>query len=47
VPFDALLDGFRQGTALSDLLSGTKYKHAGTSIIEGRERNVKAALALA
>jgi hypothetical protein len=47
VPFDTLLDGFRQGTRLSDLLRGTTYKHAGTSIIDGRERNLKAALALA
>ena len=47
VPFEKLLNGFREDIGLADLLRETKYKHAGTSIIDGRERNVKAALALA
>lgn len=47
VPFEALLDGFREGVGLAALMRGTRYKHAGTSILVGREKNLNAALALA
>jgi N-acetylmuramoyl-L-alanine amidase/N-acetyl-anhydromuramyl-L-alanine amidase AmpD len=47
VPFEELLAGYREGTGLAALMGGTTYKHAGTSILRGREKNINAALALA
>ncbi|HEY5751975.1 MAG TPA: N-acetylmuramoyl-L-alanine amidase [Chthoniobacterales bacterium] len=46
VPFDHLLNGFKSDTPLSALMAGTRYIHAGTSIIRGREKNVDTALGL-
>ncbi|HEY5895502.1 MAG TPA: N-acetylmuramoyl-L-alanine amidase [Chthoniobacterales bacterium] len=46
VPFDQLLGGFKSDMPLSALMAGTRYIHAGTSIIRGREKNINEALAL-
>ena len=45
VPLDHLLAGFRAEQRLEDIMAPTKYKHAGTSIISNRRRNIDSALA--
>lgn len=44
VPLQHLIDGFEKELALPDLLRNTSYKHADTSIIENRAKNLKKAL---
>ena len=46
VPFDHLLDGFANDVALPDLMRNTKYRHAGSTILVNRQRNIDEALAL-
>ena len=45
VPLDHLLAGFKAGHRLEDIMAPTTYKHAGTSIVSNRRRNIDAALA--
>lgn len=44
VPFDHILDGYSRDIPVDEILRGTRYVHAGTSIPANRERNIKAAL---
>ena len=44
VPFDHILDGYRRDIPVDEILRGTRYVHAQTSIPANRERNIKAAL---
>ncbi|MEO1020656.1 MAG: hypothetical protein AAFY56_23685 [Pseudomonadota bacterium] len=44
VPFDYLMNGYTVGTPLDELMGGTLYKHAGTTIVANRARNIEAAL---
>lgn len=46
VPFSHLLRGFAENTRLSVIMRPTRYVHAGTNIIRGRERNIEHALGL-
>ncbi len=46
VPTARLLDGYRSGRPLSEMMSGTKYVHAGKPLMVGRENNINEALAL-
>ncbi|KMW58757.1 hypothetical protein AIOL_003737 [Candidatus Rhodobacter oscarellae] len=44
-PDNALLDGFARDRSVADMLRGTTYVHAGTSILENRQRNIDEAMA--
>jgi hypothetical protein len=44
VPFDHILDGYSRDVPVDEILRGTRYVHAQTSIPANRERNIKAAL---
>ena len=46
VPFDHLLAGFAANDRLTVIMTPTRYVHAGTPIMEGRERNIARALEL-
>lgn len=43
IPFQRLMDGYARNLPVDDLMRPTKYVHAGTSILRGREGNLKAA----
>jgi len=44
VPFDHILDGYSRDIPVDEILRGTHYVHAQTSIPANRERNIKSAL---
>ncbi|MEM6383100.1 MAG: serine protease [Pseudomonadota bacterium] len=44
VPYERLLDGYSGDAGLPDMLGGTGYVHAGTSILTNRQANIEAAL---
>ena len=44
MPFDHILDGYSRDIPVDEILRGTRYVHAQTSIPANRERNIKAAL---
>lgn len=43
VPFRTLLDGYINDATISETLRPTRYVHAGTSILDGRQRNIVSA----
>lgn len=46
VPFDEILNRFAAGLGPDAVMAGTRYKHAGTSILTNRARNIASALRL-
>lgn len=46
VPFDHLVDSYQDDEALAAFMKNTNYRHAGTSVLTGRERNIDTALGL-
>jgi N-acetylmuramoyl-L-alanine amidase len=44
VPLSRLLDGYRSGLRLSEMMAGTCYVHAGSPLMAGREENIREAL---
>lgn len=44
IPLRYLIDGYKNDHSLADMMRGTKYIHAGTSIIANREANTRIAL---
>jgi hypothetical protein len=46
VPFDHILNGFAANERLTTIMGSTRYVHAGTSVLVGRERNIAVALSL-
>jgi hypothetical protein len=46
IPFDDLIDGYKSDRDLSEMLRHTSYKHAGSSVIDNRKKNVEKALQL-
>jgi hypothetical protein len=46
VPLEPIMDGYVRDRGCDDILRGTTYVHAGSSILANRERNIVAALRL-
>ena len=46
VPFDHLVESYQGDERLSEFMKNTNYRHAGTSVLTGRERNIDTALDL-
>ena len=46
VPFDHLVESYQNDARLSEFMKNTRYRHAGTSVLTGRERNIDTALGL-
>jgi hypothetical protein len=46
VPFDHLVESYQGDERLSEFMKNTNYRHAGTSVLTGRERNIDTALGL-
>jgi N-acetylmuramoyl-L-alanine amidase len=44
VPLSRLLDGYRNGRRLSEMMAETSYVHAGSPLMVGREKNIREAL---
>ena len=46
VPFDHLVESYQGDERLSEFMKNTNYRHAGTPVLTGRERNIDTALGL-
>jgi hypothetical protein len=46
VPFDHLIQSYRDDERLAEFMEPTTYRHAGTAVLRGRERNIDTALGL-
>ena len=46
VPFDHIVESYRDDEGLAAFMKNTTYRHAGTSVLTGRERNIETALGL-
>jgi hypothetical protein len=46
VPYDHLVASYQADERLSDFMKHTTYRHAGTPVLTGRERNIDTGLGL-
>jgi N-acetylmuramoyl-L-alanine amidase len=47
VPFNHILSSYAADVPLPQMMQGTSYRHAGTSVLTGRQRNIEHGLSLA
>jgi metacaspase-1 len=46
IPYDHLIASYRADERLAEFMKNTTYRHAGTAVLTGRERNIETALGL-